>query len=78
MFDNPGGSLKNVGGLIFVIGVILSIVGGMWMFVLAQQASQSYYCIVSFIFNKKILPTQASRDIIKAKVGEINGKTEKI
>ena len=36
------------------------------------------YCIVSFIFNKKILPTQASRDIIKAKVGEINGKTEKI
>jgi len=38
----------------------------------------SDYCIVSFIFNKKILPTQASRDIIKAKVGEINGKTEKI
>ena len=37
-----------------------------------------HYCIVSFIFNKKILPTQASRDIIKAKVGEINGKTEKI
>ena len=43
MFDNPGKSLKKLGGAIWGIGGILSLIGGMWMFGLASQASRSYY-----------------------------------
>ena len=43
MFDNPGKSLKRLGGAIWGIGGILSLIGGMWMFGLASQASRSYY-----------------------------------
>ena len=43
MFDNPGKSLKKLGGAIWGIGGFLSLIGGMWMFGLASQASRSYY-----------------------------------
>ena len=59
MFDNPGKSLKKLGGAIWGIGGILSLIGGMWMFVLAQQASQSYYSDSAggFVFGGVIIIT---------------------
>ncbi len=43
MFEHPGRSLKMYGKVVFIIGVILSILGGIGMFIMAGNASQSYY-----------------------------------
>lgn len=43
MFNHPGRSLKTYGKIVFIVGVIVSIIGGILMFIAAGQASQSYY-----------------------------------
>ena len=42
MFENPGKSLKNIGGFIFFGGIILSIIGGFWMFKIASEVPDYY------------------------------------
>ncbi len=42
MFVNPGKSLKKMGGIVLFVGMIISTIGGVWMFYLADQASRSY------------------------------------